>query len=78
LRNVKPDKENKKTRMRKKVLSSIEKRRLGLHKLPKTGLKYVSFAPLHQLWLEYIENNLGLEMRFVILVLNFQENNLQY
>jgi ribonuclease P protein subunit POP4 len=78
LRNVKPVKENKKTRMRKKVLSSIEKRRLGLHKLPKTGLKYVSFAPLHQLWLEYIENNLGLEMRFVILVLNFQENNLQY
>ena len=64
--------------MRKKVLSSIEKRRLGLHKLPKTGLKYVSFAPLHQLWLEYIENNLGLEMRFVILVLNFQENNLPY
>nr|SVE76731.1 EOG090X0GV5 [Daphnia longispina] len=62
LRNVKPVKENKKTRMRKKVLSSIEKRRLGLHKLPKTGLKYVSFAPLHQLWLEYIENNLGLEM----------------
>jgi ribonuclease P protein subunit POP4 len=78
LRNVKPVKENKKTRMRKKVLSSIEKRRLGLHKLPKTGLKYVSFAPLHQLWLEYIENNLGLEMRFVILILNFQENNLQY
>nr|SVE79837.1 EOG090X0GV5 [Daphnia magna]SVE82248.1 EOG090X0GV5 [Daphnia magna] len=56
-----PAKENKKTRTRKKVLTSIEKRRLGLHKLPKTGIKYKACAPLHQLWVEYMENFLELE-----------------
>nr|SVE70765.1 EOG090X0GV5 [Daphnia similis]SVE71394.1 EOG090X0GV5 [Daphnia similis]SVE72027.1 EOG090X0GV5 [Daphnia similis]SVE72654.1 EOG090X0GV5 [Daphnia similis] len=56
-----PAKENKKTRTRKKALTSIEKRRLGLHKLPKTGIKYKACAPLHQLWVEYMENFLELE-----------------
>nr|SVE76105.1 EOG090X0GV5 [Daphnia hispanica] len=61
LRHAKPVKENKKTRTRKKALTSIEKRRLGLHKLPKTGIKYKACAPLHQLWVEYMENFLELE-----------------
>ncbi|KAI9560723.1 hypothetical protein GHT06_011673 [Daphnia sinensis] len=61
LRVGRPAKENKKTRTRKKALTSIEKRKLGLHKLPKTGIKYKACAPLHQLWVEYMENFLELE-----------------
>ena len=60
----KPVKENKQNRNRKKVLTSIEKRKLGLHKLPRTGLKYRSFASLHKFWVEYMENFLDLEARY--------------
>nr|SVE74527.1 EOG090X0GV5 [Daphnia barbata] len=61
LNTNKPAKDNKGIRSQRKVLTSVEKRRLGLHKLPKTGLKYRSCAPLHQLWVEYMENFLELE-----------------
>nr|SVE73904.1 EOG090X0GV5 [Daphnia atkinsoni] len=60
-KHAKPTKDNKKTRTRKKALTAIEKRRLGLHKLPKVGIKYKACAPLHQLWVEYMENFLELE-----------------
>nr|SVE92736.1 EOG090X0GV5 [Megafenestra aurita] len=59
--SIKPVKENSKKRNKRKVLTSIERRKLGLHKLPKTGLKYKSFGPLHQLWREYMEHVLDLE-----------------
>ncbi|XP_046460161.1 ribonuclease P protein subunit p29-like [Daphnia pulex] len=62
LKNNKTLKDNKSKRTKKKLLTSIEKRKLGLHKLPKTGIKYASLAPLHQLWVEYMENNLNLEI----------------
>nr|SVE93964.1 EOG090X0GV5 [Scapholeberis mucronata] len=61
LHNLRPLKENKPTRNKKHVLTSFEKRKLGLQKLPKTGLKYKSFASLHQLWVEYMEHLLDLE-----------------
>nr|SVE73274.1 EOG090X0GV5 [Ceriodaphnia reticulata] len=61
LKNVKPVKANNQNRNKKKLLTSIEKRKLGLHKLPKAGLKYKSFASLHKLWVEYMENFLDLE-----------------
>ena len=63
LRNARTLQINRKTRHKKKLLTSIEKRRMGLHKLPKTGLVYNSFLPLHNLWLEYMENFLDLDNR---------------
>nr|SVE94584.1 EOG090X0GV5 [Simocephalus serrulatus] len=62
LKNPSHTKEKKCVRNKKKTLTSIEKRKLGLHKLPKTGLKYKSFAALHKLWMEYMESVLDLEV----------------
>jgi len=53
-------------RRKKTLLTSIEKRKLGLQKLPKKGLKYQSFSALHHLWAEYIENFLDLNTRYLI------------
>ena len=35
---------------------------MGLHRLPKTGLSYKSFANLHQLWVEHMEAYLELKL----------------
>ena len=51
----------KPVRKTKKPLTSKEKRDLGLHRLPKKGLKYSSFESLHQLWLGYMTELLDLQ-----------------
>ena len=37
-----------------KLLTARERRDLGLHRLPKKGLKYTDVVPINRLWLEYI------------------------
>jgi hypothetical protein len=41
-------------RRKGKYLTAFERRKLGLNKLPKTGLVYDDFRELHQLWQGYI------------------------
>lgn len=55
----------KTVRKSKKALSAGERRSLGLYRLPKKGLLYSSFLPLHSLWSGYMAELLdlpGLEM----------------
>ena len=59
---MKPSK-SVKCRRKKTLLTSIEKKNLGLQKLPKKGLKYESFSALHNLWAEYMEHFLDLNNR---------------
>ena len=66
LKNNKPLKKDKQKLQKRNQLTSIEKRKLGLHKLPKSGLTYESFTELHKLWKEYMESFLDLNMRFLI------------
>ena len=51
----------KRPRKSKKALTSKEKRSLGLHRLPKKGLKYESFSSLNSLWQSYMTELLDLE-----------------
>ena len=37
-------------RKSKEVLSARERRDLGLYRLPKKGLQYSAYIPLHELW----------------------------
>jgi hypothetical protein len=66
LGNNKPVKSDKQRLQKRNQLTSIEKRELGLHKLPKSGLTYESFTNLHKLWKEYMDSFLELNMRFQI------------
>ena len=54
----------KRNRHRKNLLTSIEKRKLGLQNLPK-NLKYKSFTKLHKAWQTYIEGFLNLDVRYI-------------
>jgi len=51
----------KQPRKSNKGLSATERRSLGLYRLPKKGLLYSSFLPLHSLWLGYMAELLNLE-----------------
>ena len=52
------------SRRKGKYLTAHEKRKLGLCKLPKTGLVYEDFRQIHQLWLGYMNELLpNLEQR---------------
>ena len=42
------------SRRKGKYLTSFERRKLGLSKLPKTGLVFQQFREMHQLWLGYM------------------------
>jgi len=48
-------------RKSKKQLTAKERRNLGLFRLPKRGLQYSSFLPLHNLWAGYMKELLDLE-----------------
>lgn len=61
LTTIKPTKSVKRNRHRKNLLTSIEKRKLGLQNLPK-NLKYKSFTKLHKAWQTYIEGFLNLDV----------------
>jgi ribonuclease P protein subunit POP4 len=58
----KPKHNTEKLRLSKKYLTSRERRDLSVHRLPKKGLKYDMFKPLHALWKDYIKELLDLEM----------------
>jgi len=53
-------KKQKPVRKSKQYLTAKERRTLGLYRLPKKGLKYSSFLPLHSLWTGYMEELLDL------------------
>jgi len=59
----KPKVGGKKRPVRKscKQLTAKERRKLGLFRLPKRGLSYASFKPLHDLWLHYMKELLDLK-----------------
>jgi len=48
-------------RKSKKQLTAKERRNLGLFRLPKKGLQYSSYLPLHNLWTGYMKELLDLE-----------------
>ena len=52
---------NQQVRKSKKQLTAKERRNLGLFRLPKRGLQYSSFLPLHNLWSGYMKELLDLE-----------------
>jgi len=54
------NKKYKPIRKSKKALSAKERRTLGLYRLPKKGLLYSSFIPLHSLWTGYMDELLAL------------------
>ena len=53
-------KKQKPVRKSKQYLTAKERRALGLYRLPKKGLKYSSFLPLHSLWTGYMDELLDL------------------
>jgi len=53
-------KKTKPARKSKQYLTAKERRALGLYRLPKKGLKYSTFLPLHSLWTGYMEELLDL------------------
>jgi len=59
--NKRRQKNNGQPRISKRYLTSRERRQLCLYRLPKTGLKYDQFRPLHDLWVAYMEELLGLD-----------------
>ncbi|KAI3397459.1 hypothetical protein diail_10790 [Diaporthe ilicicola] len=54
-------KERKKA-LKPKPLSAKQRRKLGLHDVPRDGQKYATFLPLHNLWLGYVREVLGSEV----------------
>ena len=56
-----PKKGKSQVRKSKKQLTAKERRNLGLFRLPKRGLQYSSFLPLHNLWSGYMKELLDLE-----------------
>lgn len=53
-------KEHIRRRQKPKPLSAKEKRMLGVYDIPKEAQKYDLYLPLHRLWLEYMQEILGL------------------
>ncbi|KAI9651778.1 MAG: hypothetical protein M1831_007594 [Alyxoria varia] len=52
---------SRKSKSKPKPLSAKEKRKLGVHDIPKREAKYEIYKGLHQLWRGYIRDVLGLE-----------------
>lgn len=53
---------DRKKALKPKPLSAKQRRKLGLHDIPREGQKYATFIPLHNLWLGYIREILGTEV----------------
>ncbi|KAI9745644.1 MAG: hypothetical protein M1818_001178 [Claussenomyces sp. TS43310] len=50
----------RKTKLKPKPLSAREKRATGIHEIPREERRYDIYEPLHQLWLGYIHEILGI------------------
>lgn len=53
---------DRKKALKPKPLSAKQRRKLGLHDIPREGQKYATFVPLHNLWLGYVREILGSEV----------------
>lgn len=53
---------DRKKALKPKPLSAKQRRKLGLHNVPRDGQKYATFLPLHDLWLGYLREILGSEI----------------
>ncbi|KAF2473759.1 ribonuclease-like protein P complex subunit Pop4 [Lindgomyces ingoldianus] len=53
----------KRSSLKPQPLSAAQKRQLGLLEIPKEQTKYDIYAPLHNLWLSYMREILGLERK---------------
>lgn len=53
---------DRKKALKPKPLSAKQRRKLGLHDIPREGQKYATFVPLHNLWLGYVREILGNEL----------------
>lgn len=53
---------DRKNALKPKPLSAKQRRKLGLHDIPREGQKYATFVPLHNLWLGYVREILGSEV----------------
>lgn len=60
LLNEKKDKAKKRKALKPRPLSAAKKRQLGLLEIPKEQRKYTIYEPLHNLWLGYVRDILGL------------------
>ncbi|KAJ3282099.1 RNase P/RNase MRP complex subunit, partial [Borealophlyctis nickersoniae] len=49
----------KRRRKRDKVMGSKERKRLGLWDVPKEVCRYANFLPLHELWVQYMNELVG-------------------
>ncbi|KAI0131787.1 Rof/RNase P-like protein [Xylariales sp. AK1849] len=58
-RKARQDKEKRAKALKPKPLSSRQRRKLGLHDVPKEGQKYDIFEPLNRLWIGYVREILG-------------------
>jgi ribonuclease P protein subunit POP4 len=58
--NERKEKARKHSKQKPRPLSAAEKRKLCLHEIPKEQQKYAIYEPLHNLWLGYMREILGL------------------
>ncbi|KAH7322896.1 Rof/RNase P-like protein [Stachybotrys elegans] len=56
------EQDKSKKKLKPKPLSSRERRRLGLHDIPRKGQKYEVYEPLNKLWMGYAREVLGNEL----------------
>ncbi|RYP67561.1 hypothetical protein DL771_007173 [Monosporascus sp. 5C6A] len=61
-RKAREEKRKRAKALKPKPLSARQRRRLGLHEIPKHDQKYTVFEPLNKLWLGYIREILGNEL----------------
>jgi ribonuclease P protein subunit POP4 len=60
LKNEKKEKEKKRKALKPRPLSAAKKRSLGLLEIPKEHVKWDIYLPLHNLWLGYVRDILGI------------------
>ncbi|KAF3043110.1 hypothetical protein E8E11_008453 [Didymella keratinophila] len=58
--NERIDRARKRNASKPRPLSAAQKRKLGLNEIPKAQQKYAIYEPLHDLWLGYMREILGL------------------
>lgn len=61
-RKAREQKRRRAKALKPKPLSSTQRRKLGLHDIPKEGQKYEVFEPLNRLWIGYAREILGKEV----------------
>ncbi|KAF2010083.1 RNase P/MRP, p29 subunit [Aaosphaeria arxii CBS 175.79] len=59
--NEKKEKAKKRKNLKPRPLSAAKKRQLGLSEIPKEQRKWAIYEPLHNLWLGYMKEILGLQ-----------------